>query len=89
MSNIDNFKSYPVAPNSPARYAASAVLSDTESLAFAGRGLYIGGNGSVTLRTVGGNIVTFTNLVAGTILPICATQIFSTGTTASNIIVMA
>jgi hypothetical protein len=89
MSNIDHFASYSAAPNSPARYAASAVLSDTENLPVSGRGLYIGGNGDVVLKTVGGNNVTFSNLVAGTILPICVMQIFSTGTTASNIIVMA
>lgn len=50
------------------------------------RALYIGTGGNVTVLTSNGSSVTFSNVVAGTILPVSVKQVSSTGTTASNII---
>lgn len=52
------------------------------------RGLYIGGAGDVTVKMMGsnGNVVTFTAVPAGTILPIRARRVNSTGTTATAIV---
>jgi len=89
MTNIDNFSSYSAVPNSPARYAATITPNDTNPLPVSGRGIYVGGAGNIALKTTGGNTVTFLNVVAGTILPVCVSQVFSTGTTATGLIAMA
>lgn len=50
------------------------------------RGLYIGTTGNVAVVLVSGNVVTFTGVPAGTILPVVCTRVNNTNTTASNII---
>lgn len=50
-------------------------------------GLFIGGAGNVVVTTLDGNIVTFTGVLAGTILPIVVTRV-RTATTATNIVGM-
>lgn len=53
------------------------------------RGLYVGGTGNVRVDTAGGDTdVTFTSVPAGTVLPIQAIRVKSTGTTATNIVAM-
>jgi len=52
------------------------------------RALYVGGAGDIKLVTINGNTITFTAVPAGTILPVGCTQIFSTGTTATNLVGM-
>jgi hypothetical protein len=53
------------------------------------RALYIGTGGSVRVTTVLNNDVLFSNVVAGTILPVSVKRVWSTSTTASNIIGLA
>lgn len=48
--------------------------------------LYIGVTGDLKVTTVGGNDVTFVNVQGGTFFPIQVIKVFSTGTTATNII---
>lgn len=47
--------------------------------------LYVGGTGSVSVVTIGGDIVTFAGVPAGTTLPIQALKLRATGTTATLI----
>ncbi len=51
-------------------------------------GLWIGGAGSVAVLGVNSASVTFTNVAAGTLLPIAVTQVLATGTTATNIVAL-
>jgi len=51
------------------------------------KGIYVGTAGDLSL-TVGGVDITFTNLASGVIHPITATRVRTTGTTATNIIVV-
>jgi hypothetical protein len=50
------------------------------------RALYIGGSGNVRLSDTGNGAVTFVAVQAGTILPVMARRVWSTGTTATNIV---
>jgi len=77
------------------RSAAAVTPSDTTNIPSVstqdGSGndgciLYIGGAGDVKVLTVGGNEVVFAGLNAGSFMPIQVLRVFSTGTTATNII---
>ena len=70
----------------PADHAASVTPNDSTDLAVTSRSLYIGGAGKASVITRGGETVTFSAVPAGTILPIRAARVTSTGTTATNII---
>lgn len=53
------------------------------------RGLYIGGFGNLTVDMAdGGDPVLFVSAQAGTILPIQVTRVYSTGTTATNVLAL-
>lgn len=52
------------------------------------RAIYVGGSGDLTVRGVCGLNVTFPAVPAGTIIPIAADRVLSTGTTATNIVGM-
>lgn len=69
----------------PIQHAAAVVPSDTVDLMHATRGLYIGVTGDVRVITIGGETVTFTAVPAG-LLPVMVTRVFSTGTTAMNLL---
>lgn len=50
--------------------------------------LYVGGSGNIKVKTASGNDLTFTGLNAGTFVPVQVVQVFSTGTTATNILAL-
>lgn len=58
------------------------VPSDTVLLPHLTRGIYVGGDGDVTLLLAGdkGGSITFTAVVAGTTLNVCAQQVFASTT---------
>lgn len=72
----------------PARDAAAVTPSDSAQISRVARALYVGGSGDVKLVTEEGNAVTFQDIVAGSILPVKATKVFATGTTATNIVAL-
>jgi len=76
-----------VGKTEPAYDAASITPSDTTDINTT-RGLYVGGAGSVKVDTEGGNAVTFQGIASGSLLPIRATRVYSTGTTATNIVAL-
>ena len=73
-----------------ANHAISPTLSNTTD--FAGgvisTGLYVGGAGDVKVTMAGGEDVTFTGLSAGSVYPIRVKRVWSTGTTATNLLVL-
>jgi hypothetical protein len=71
---------------SPAEDAFAITASDSTDLTKSTRSIYVGGSGNIKLTTVDGSTVTFNGAIAGSILPIRAKRIFSTGTTATNLI---
>jgi hypothetical protein len=67
--------------------AVAVVPSDTVDLAkVPTKGIYLGVSGDVKVTLSSGSTVTFTGLSSGVIHPIAAKRIYSTGTTATNIL---
>ena len=66
---------------------AAIVPSDTALLNI--RGIYVGVTGNISLLTYGGNAITLTGVLAGTILPIETSRINATGTTATSLVGLA
>ena len=67
------------------RHAAAITPDDTcnlDAVAF----VYIGVGGNMAVVTEAGEVVTFTGVVAGTILPVLCSRVNSTNTTATNLV---
>jgi hypothetical protein len=73
----------PVNSPNPGEGAFTVVPSDVTALAVKPRAIYVGGTGDVTLVTLNGETVTFKAVPVGTILPVRASFINSTSTTAT------
>ena len=65
-------------------YAVYAMSAQT-SMGNPGCFLYVGGTGNVSVVTIGGDIITFNGVPAGTTLPIQVLRLRSTSTTATLI----
>ena len=61
-------------------------VTPSDSTTFRYSGLYVGTGGDVKVTTIGGSDVTFSSVPGGVILPLGITKVWSTGTTASNIV---
>lgn len=76
--------------------ATAVTPNDIENILFVGSGddytrpcvLYIGGSGDLKVETEGGDIVTFFGLSAGQFLPVNVVKVYSTDTTATNILAL-
>lgn len=69
-------------------HSAQAITpSDTVNLPRETRRVYVGGAGAV-VAIIGGAAVTFAAVPAGSLLPIAASRINATGTTASNLVAL-
>ena len=73
-----------ITPRDPGYGAAAVTPSDTAEVD--ARALFIGGAGNVKIKTPRGDTVTFTGVVAGSILPVNAKIVYSADTTATNIV---
>ena len=71
----------------PYRAAAAVTPSDSADIPVTDA-LYIGGAGAVVVITVNGDTVTFSAVPVGTILPIAASRVKSTSTTATLILAL-
>lgn len=67
---------------------AAVTPSDSADLTYITRGVYVGGAGAVALITPAGTTITFAAVPVGTILPVKAARIKSTGTTATNLVAL-
>lgn len=77
----------------PAASAKVVTPSDSTSFAFGvTKGLFVGTGGNIAVVMVGdgdsSKVTVFTNVLGGTILPVQATRVNSTSTTASNIVAL-
>ncbi|KKC38865.1 hypothetical protein WH87_08280 [Devosia epidermidihirudinis] len=64
----------------PASGAYTVVPSDTVSLPQVSRAIYVGAAGNVTLEMLWGPTVTFSNVAAGSILPVRARKVLTSST---------
>jgi len=69
-----------------ARASFDITPSDSAQFSYVTRGIYVGGSGNLKVQFVDGGIATLQNVVAGTVYPFFIVQVFSTGTTATNLI---
>lgn len=72
---------------SPSAAAVAITPNDTTRITPT-RGLYVGVSGDVKVIMLDGTTVTFTDLAAGVIHPITCVLVYSTGTTATNIVAL-
>lgn len=71
----------------PAARAAAITPNDSTDLAYVTRGIYIGTAGNISVDLVyEGVAVVFSNVLAGTILPVQAKRVRSTSTTAGSLV---
>lgn len=70
----------------PLENLASITKSDATVYSPPLRALYIGGAGNVKIKDATGNTVTLVNLAVGVVHPIRATMVYSTDTTATDIV---
>jgi len=69
-----------------AESGAAVTLSDTTILQPGV--LFVGTGGNVKVRTRGGSDITFNNVADASFIPVVATMVYSTGTTASDILIL-
>lgn len=76
----------------PAASAKTVSPSDSVNFVSVTKALFVGTGGNIAVVLVGegdsSKVTTFTNVLGGTILPVQATRVNSTSTTASNIVAL-
>lgn len=73
----------------PANGAAAITPSNTTDLTVYARGIYVGVGGNITVdMTDSGTNITFLAVPQGTILPVQVKRVYSTGTTATNLVAL-
>ncbi|MGA1564322.1 MAG: spike base protein, RCAP_Rcc01079 family, partial [Pontimonas sp.] len=77
----DKFSNYHSGLESPAERAFAITGNDSTDLTVFPRAIYVGGAGNVKVITLGGDTVTFSGVLAGTVLPVRVKRVFSTDTT--------
>ena len=84
----DAFAQYQIGLESPAIRVLTVTPSDTDDLAETSRAINVATSGTVRVTTVKGTTATVF-VAAGIAFPIRVTRIWSSGTTASNIVVLS
>ena len=70
--------------------SAAAVVTPNDGTDLSTAGIiYVGGYGDVKVDTIAGNTVTFYGVPAGSYIPVRVKRVYSTGTTATNMLVMS
>jgi hypothetical protein len=72
----------------PASRAAAITPDDGIDLDAATRSIWVGGAGDVAVITAGGDTVTIPGALAGTWIPVRATRVLATGTTATGLVAL-
>lgn len=88
MPAIDKFATNQDGLSDPCDNAFAITPSDSVDFTYVSRGIYVGGSGNIAVVLLDGSIITFVGAVAGTILPLRATRINLTNTTATNLVGM-
>jgi hypothetical protein len=89
IMSIDNFEHYSDQAGNPARHAFAINPHDSTELSITPKALLVGMSGNVVLRAIDSMLDVTITAAAGQIIPIRASFVRSTGTTASQIIGLA
>jgi hypothetical protein len=85
----DAFASFADHAAAPAMRALAVVPHDTIGLAAVPKALFVGTGGNLVLRGAGGGAdVLFKNVASGAVLPIRASHVRATGTTAADLVAL-
>lgn len=79
---------YRTADATVSAFDAKAVTLSDSALLPRTRALYVGTGGNLKVTTAYGTDVTFANAPSGSILPLQVTKVWSTGTTAANVLAL-
>lgn len=82
----DKFEGRARSFDGPANDGFSVTPNDVAALAEITRAIYVGTAGNISLTLTSGAALTFINVPSGTLLPVRATEVKSTGTTATDLI---
>lgn len=82
----DRFESTATGLSGPASHGFAITPHDSTELSEVTRAIFIGGAGNVSVVLASGATLTFSNLPGGSVLPIRAKQVKSTGTTATALL---
>ncbi|MFT2210364.1 spike base protein, RCAP_Rcc01079 family [Rhizobium giardinii] len=82
----DRFSSNIPSLTSPATHGFTVTPSDAIDLSEVTRAIYVGSGGTLAVRLLSGQTVTFAGVSAGSILPLRADRVLATGTTAGSIV---
>lgn len=81
MAKTNYSPTFPMFPGDAAAVTPSNTVNfDTASV------VWVGGAGNVRVLTAQGSDVTFTGVLAGAILPVQVVRVYSTNTTATNMV---
>jgi len=83
---LDRFEGKAQGFESPATGGFAVTPTDGVDLLEVTRALYVGGAGDVQVTLQSGSTLIFSNVNAGTFLPIRAVRVLATGTTASSLV---
>lgn len=83
---MDTFSKHSRSLTSPPEEAAAVVPDDMTDLARVTRAVYVGNGGDLRVRMLRGGVVTFAGVPDGSLIPMRVSQIYATGTTASDIV---
>jgi hypothetical protein len=85
---VDSFAPANPALTGPYTNAVAVTPSDSADLTTVTRALYVGAAGDVTLVDQASNTTLFKAVPTGTVLPVRATRVKATGTTATQIVAL-
>jgi hypothetical protein len=83
---MDTFKKHTRSLTSPPEHGQAVAPSDGTDLVHVTRALFVGTGGDVAVRLQDGTVLTFANVPTGALIPIRATRVLATGTTANQIL---
>lgn len=84
-----SYKKFDAGNSQPATIAEAVTKHDTNNFGRGlCRGLYVGGTGDVVVVFENGTAVTFVGVQTGTILPVIAKRVNSSGTTATSLVAL-
>ena len=77
-----------IASPNAAEYAASVTPSDATYLAQTTRSLWVGGDGNINVEMSNGDVVLFSGVSGGSLLPLRVRRVLATLTTATLIVAL-
>lgn len=72
----------------PATGGFAVTPSDADALSTVCRALYVGGGGNLVVRMLSGETLVFPNVPSGSLLPLRASHVMTTGTAATGLVAL-